>query len=78
VGRILKDEIGRPAGPASNQNRVAHQPQSRKALGVTVPLTLLGRADEVIDAPPHLCRMGNSNWMLLSLTREAAFWRTVL
>ena len=50
VGRILKGE--KPADlpvVAVDQVRVGHQPQDRQALGLTVPPSLLARADEVIE-----------------------------
>jgi len=42
-------QIDRTAGHASNQVRTAHQPEDRKALGLTVPDKLLAFADEAIE-----------------------------
>jgi putative ABC transport system substrate-binding protein len=46
VGRILKGE--RPADLV-HQGRAGHQHEDREALGLTFPISLLGRADEVIE-----------------------------
>ena len=39
----------RAAGPAGQQSRAVHQPQDRQDVGINVPNTLIGRADEVIE-----------------------------
>ncbi len=50
VGRILKGENPRrPTGAAIHKSRDVFNLKSAKALGLTVPLSLLGRADEVIE-----------------------------
>ncbi len=50
VDRILKgDEARRFAGAVADQVRAGDQPQDRQALGITVPLILQQRADEVIE-----------------------------
>ena len=51
TARILKgDKPGEllPA-PAVHENRVVPDLKTAKSLGITVPLSLLGRADEVIE-----------------------------
>ena len=50
VARILKGT--KPAdlpGAAANQIRTGDQPQTAKALGLTVPPTLIAIADEIIE-----------------------------
>ena len=50
TGRILKGEKPvRPTGHAADQVRVGHQLEDGKALDLTIPPTLLARADEVIE-----------------------------
>ena len=49
-GRIFNGEKpSRPAGPTSYKGRARYQPQDGQALDLTFPMTLLGRADEVIE-----------------------------
>jgi len=42
-------EARRLTGPAGNEGRAVHQPKNRKALGISVPLPMSGRADEVFE-----------------------------
>jgi putative ABC transport system substrate-binding protein len=44
-----RGETRRPAGGATHQVRVGHQLRDRQALGLTIPPSMLGRADEVIQ-----------------------------
>ena len=47
--RVLKGEKPADLPVAVRQSRVGHQLKTAKALGLTVPNTLIGRADEVIE-----------------------------
>jgi putative ABC transport system substrate-binding protein len=47
TARILKGEKpGKLPVQQGHQGRAVHQPQDRQALGLSVPLSLLGRADD--------------------------------